>query len=125
MRQALVTCFATPLLFGLALSSCFPMPALLFCLRSPILLSFCLFIIILSFSPMPVLLSLLMSALSSSPIATSLYLSIFALSFCSVLGPVPTCFIFSALKTLKQTLSDESLGHYSTSPALQNLFFCF
>ena len=83
------------------------MPALLFCPPIPTLLS----------PPLPVLLSSPMPALLSPfvPVLLSRF----------VLSLALTCFISSALRTFKQALSDEHLGHQSTSPSPPKLFCLF
>ena len=118
VQQAFVAGFKALLMSGPALSSCPCMSALLSCLRLPTLL--------LSCPPIPTLLSCLelptlllfcslMPALLSPhlPVLSSLFMLALASRF--MLAPAPTWLTSSAFKTFKQTLSDEFLGHQSTS----------
>lgn len=79
-----------------------PMPTLSSCFLVPTLMS-CLFVPALSScSPIPASLSPPLPVLSSSPpVPALLSFSVPALLSYSMLGPAPTCFISSALKTFK------------------------
>lgn len=94
-----------------------PLSTLLSCFSIPVLLSY---------PPMPVLLSyLLILALLSPPILTSLTLFIPALLSHSVLGLDLTYLIFLALRIFKEALLDEFLHHSLTSLSLTKPFSPF
>ena len=110
---ALLFCLPVPALLscpGLPTPSlsCSSMPALSSCLLVPTLSS-CLLMPASSSLLVPTLLSLPMPALTSPPVPAS--------TSCSVLSLAPTWLTSSALRIFKRALSDEHLDHQSTSPS--------